>query len=314
MADRASIKAEAKAHVAGDYLVFAHVVEAIGSGVARGIDHRRIGKVALFFTGAKTTGQPAGDVVVEIVLGTQTAKGVLGIGVGPALRHTLVGVRCRRHRHTGTNGDIRLASVHFMLLITQIGGDAQAIAAIVGAQRQQRQLARLTIHRRITITARHVQAHTDTIIGETAGKITRCVVLPARANTGGHFIQRLVGCPLGHNIDRAAQATATGRCTIEEGVGATQHFNPFDKFSAHVLARQEAVQAVIGNVVRINRQAAHHIDLLEVAKTARHAHRRVVQQHLANAGGLLVLNQGLGIAGSSERGIHIVLVTQDANP
>ena len=291
--------------------VFASRIKSIRGKVTVSISHRRVSERRPFLTFTRARSNPASHVVVEIVFSAQGPKGVLGVGVGPALRHTLVSIRCRGDRHTGTDSDIRLAGFHFMLLVAQISRNAQTVTAIVSAQRQQRQLARLTVNGGVTIATRHIQTHTNAIIGEPAGKITGGVVLTARANTGGHLVQRLVGRPFGHNIDRPAQTTAARRRTVKEGIGAAQYFNPLDKLGAHVLTWQQTVQPVVGNIVRVDRQAAHHINLLEVAKATGHAYRRVVQQHLADAGRLLILNQRLGVAGRGEGGVHVVLVTQN---
>jgi hypothetical protein len=125
--------------------------------------------------------------------------------------------------------------------------------------------------------------------------------------------QRLVGRALGQQVDAAAYAAAAGRRAIEETVGAAEDFHAFEEFGGDVLARQHAVQAVVGHVIRVHGEAAHHVELLEVAETARRAHRRVVQQHIGDAFGLLVLDQFVGVAGAGKRRFHDVLVAQDAD-
>ena len=116
-------------------------------------------------------------------------------------------------------------------------------------------------------------------------------VLRAEAEAG----QRFVGRALGQQVDGAADAAAAGRGTVEEGVGATEDFDPLEELGSDVLTRQHAVQAVVGHVVRVHREAADHVELLEIAEASGLANRRIVEQHIGDALGLLVLNELVGV-------------------
>jgi hypothetical protein len=101
--------------------------------------------------------------------------------------------------------------------------------------------------------------------------------------------------------------------TAEKGIRSAKHFHTLHELRRHVLARHQTVQAVIGHIVGIQHKAAHKVGLLEVAEAARRAHARIVEQHIAHALGLLILNQIAGIAGGGKRGLHHVLVSQHAD-
>lgn len=87
---------------------------------------------------------------------------------------------------------------------------------------------------------------------------------------------------------------------------APKDLDSLQQLRRHVLARQHAVEAVIGHVVREDREAADDVELLEVAKALGDADRRIVLQHVGDAAGLLVADQVFGEAGRGEGRVHSV--------
>ena len=88
----------------------------------------------------------------------------------------------------------------------------------------------------------------------------------------------------------------TQRLLEREGyrvVLAKDGLDALEQFGRHELARQQAVQAVIGQVVRVHREAADHVQLLVVAEAPRHPHRRIVLHHVGHAARLLIQDQRL---------------------
>ncbi|MNY07571.1 hypothetical protein D3C86_1403810 [compost metagenome] len=117
---------------------------------------------------------------------------------------------------------------------------------------------------------------------------------------------------LGHEVDHAARAGAAGRHAVQEGAGATEHFHALQPFRCHQLARRDAEQAVVLDIVGRQLEAAHHEGVREVAKAVGGADRRVVGQHAGNAARLLVLDLLGRVRRHAERHIHEVLVAQHA--
>ena len=311
--DLAGDKAPAQADLAGRGVVFALGIEAGGVGQARTVDHRGRGQRIVFLAALDTARGPGRDLVVEVPFGACRRKQVLGIGIGPGLgvvglvvRH--VGNEVCARRHAGARG------LELVLLVADIGRHAHIARAPVEAQAQRREAAVLAVDGRAAVAAHRVQAQAGAVVGaEAARQIDRGRGLAARLHAQVDAVQRLIARALGHQVDRAAQVAAARGRTVEKSAGAMQHFDALEEFGRHILARQQAVQAVVGQVVRIHRQAPQHIEFLEIAEAARTAHGRVVEQHFANALGLLVADQRIRIAGQLERRVHDVLLAQQAH-
>lgn len=117
-----------------------------------------------------------------------------------------------------------------MILVAEVGGDAQTLTTVVNTQGKQTQLIGLAIDGGIAVTAGKVEPHTDPVIGQASGKVAGHIGLAARADPRGELIEWRVGRPLGHDVDRAAEAAAAGGGAVQEGVGAAQHFHTLDQF------------------------------------------------------------------------------------
>jgi len=180
------------------------------------------------------------------------------------------------------------------------------------AQRAHAQALALVVHAGLAGAGGGVDAHAQPPFRpEAAGDVGRDLALAVAGPAGGQAGQVLVGRALGQQVDDAAYAAAGRRGAGQEGRGAAQHFHALEQLGGDVLARQQVVQAVVGDVVRAQDEAADEVRLLEVAEAARHAHARVVLQHVGDAAGLAVLDELVGVAGDAERRIHVVARAQD---
>ncbi|MNT07343.1 hypothetical protein D3C72_1420430 [compost metagenome] len=85
--------------------------------------------------------------------------------------------------------------------------------------------------------------------------------------------QRFITGALGLHVDATAD-TGTGRgYTVDEGVRAFEHFDTFQGIGGNDLSRQDAVQAIKGNVVAIEGQATNHKGLGLVGISGSLTHR-----------------------------------------
>ncbi|MCY1508873.1 hypothetical protein D9M68_431970 [compost metagenome] len=121
-----------------------------------------------------------------------------------------------------------------------------------------------------------------------------------------------IGGVLRHQVDRAAQAGAGRADAAEEGIGTTEHLDPAKPFDRHQLARRDAEQAVVADVVAGELEAAHDEGLGEIAEAIAAAHAGIVGEHIGDGAGLLVLDRFGGIGGDAERHVHHVLVAEQA--
>ena len=105
----------------------------------------------------------------------------------------------------------------------------------------------------------------------------------------------------------------TGRgYAVDESVGAFEHFHALQRIGGNDLPGQYAVQAVIGNIIAIERQAANHEDLRLVGEARGLPHRGIVEQHIGVVFRLLILDQLLGVGRRAERHVHHVLIAEHA--
>ncbi|MNP02468.1 hypothetical protein D3C76_943220 [compost metagenome] len=118
-----------------------------------------------------------------------------------------------------------------------------------------------------------VDASTETVIFtktlaqvEVAANVVASGVVEGDMPSGGVF------GALGHQVDGTTNATALWRDPIEEGARPLEYLHPFQRLGGHYLARQHPVQAVVADVVGVQRQTANGEYLRKVAKARRLAH------------------------------------------
>ena len=293
-------------------MVFARVVKAVDRARARGgVVQGEVGQRVGLLPVAPAQGGPGGDGVACVVLGAQGGVNVALVGIRPGLGEVGLHIRRRGHVRHARERDVGARLVQAVVLPADVGGDARAAAAPVQPQRGQREFGFFMVNGRAALAARQVQADAAGLLRpEAARHIQRGLLFAAAARAQLHARKRLVGRALGQQIERAAQAPAAGRRAIEKGRCASQHFHALEQLGGDVLARQQAIQAVVGRVVRADDEAAHEIRLLKIAKAARHAHAGVVLQHIAHAARLPVGNQLAGVAGDGKRRVHRILRAQ----
>ncbi|MNL22145.1 hypothetical protein D3C87_1434760 [compost metagenome] len=237
------------------------------------------------------------------MLSAQSAEYVTFIRVRPRL--CVVGACVRRiwdMIFQSCHRNIRTRALQLVFLPADIRRQARVRRAPVQAQGHQAGARMFVVNARVAAALRGVQADAGAVVrAKAAGDVGRDLELAAAGNAGGDAGQRLVRRALGHQVDHAADAAAAGRGACQESRCAAQHFHALEQFGGDVLARQQAVQAVVGHVVRTEDEAANEVGLLEITEAARHAHARIVLQDIAHAAGLLVLDQFVRVAGDAER-------------
>ena len=202
-----------------------------------------------------------------------------------------------------------------MVLVADVSGESGAVAAAVQSQADRRQLTILALYARLAVAAGDVEAAAPIAVGaEAAGEVGGQIEFALAVDARGQPVQGCVGRALGRQVEGAADAAAAGGGAVQEGRGPVEDLDPLKEFRRHELARQDAVEAVVRHVVRVNREAADDIQLLEIPEALGHAHGRVVLQHVADTAGLLVAGQFLRVAGRGERGVHRVHRAEQADP
>ena len=161
---------------------------------------------------------------------------------------------------------------------------------------------------------RRVHTHAEGIVcAETAGNVGRQTAARACAVVGGNAGQAFIGRTFRQYRNRATRVVAARRHAVEKSRRAFLHFHALEQLGGDVLARQNAVEAVVHGVVGFAGETANKVGFLEVAETARDAHGGVVLQHVAHAAGVFVLNQAVGVGGVGKRRFKVVFVAENAD-
>ena len=310
MANRAGVEISAQAGVEGDDVVFPRVVEAIGREGAI-LGGAWIGQHVCLFAVAGASADPDGDIAGQVILSAHDAEQLLFVRVGPVLREVGIGVRFRGH--TGQRCHLWAWRVNAVVLIAKISGEAETLTSIVRAQRDDRQGAVLTVYSGLAITQHTIEAHAPGIVrAEPVAEVERAVKLAVAFDADRGAADAALRGALGHQVDGAADAAATRGCAVDEGVGTAEHFHAFQQFSRHELARQDAIGAVQGDVVGIDREAAQDVDFLEVAEALGDAHDRVILQDIADTVGLLGGDQVSCVGRAGEGRVEEIQITEHA--
>lgn len=209
--------------------------------------------------------------------------------------------------------DRAAATVDAFFLIGKIAGKPQRIAAIIQTDGEQFRALVLVIDAGVAFALRQVDPRAEAIVfPETLADIEVMTDAPFAVDVGGVTAQRHIAGAFWLQVDAAADA-GTGRGhAVDEGIGAFEHFHAFQCIGGNDLPGQDAVQAVIGNIIAIEWQAANHEDLRLVGEARGLAHRGIVEQHIGNVFRLLVLDQLLGVGRRAEWHVHHVLIAQHA--
>ncbi|MCY1407798.1 hypothetical protein D9M71_231070 [compost metagenome] len=313
VAHRTGVETAAQAGFAGIAAAVAALARQGVEQVAVVADQEAVGGDGLVVALPSADRGEGGQVLAEVVLAAGHQGVVLLVEVGVAQAEA--GARVRRVGYTrGVAGQNRAHhALEALLLVQQIAGQAQSLAAEIQRQRGQRELAALVGDRGVTIAIDAVEAHAEGVaLAEAAADIEVGADLRILAPVDADAGQRLVGGALGHDVDRAADATAR-RHAAEQRVRPLEQLDPLGELDRHPPEWQHAVQAVERGVGAVHREAAHGEGVDDIAAAADHPHRGVVgHQQVGDAACLLVLDGLFGIAGDAERRVHDVGVAQHA--
>ena len=135
--------------------------------------------------------------------------------------------------------------------------------------------------------------------------------LRVRHVRGGESCDRLVGCALGHQIDRAGHGAA-GRHAVEQRRWALQYLDAFKHLGRSAVVRRDAEQAIHRHVGGARCKAANRVVLAPCAGDAVAEHRGVGGgDHVGDALRLAIFDELFRIGDGAERGIHEILVAKE---
>jgi hypothetical protein len=172
-----------------------------------------------------------------------------------------------------------------MILPTEIDRDFGLLAAIVGADRGHAELQVLAVYGVFTVTAGGIDPDPELpVFAEPAGRVTGGIALRLILVADRQPVEIDIGGALGHEVELAANAAAPRSSAVEKGIGTAKHFEPLQELRRNILSRQEPIQPVVGNIVRVHREPANDIQLLKVTKAASHPDPWIVQYDVGDAG------------------------------
>ncbi len=252
-------------------------------------------------------------VFVEVVLGAAHAEGVFGFGPGPVRR--VIGIRVRSMRHAGQGAvdKHRIAAlVDALLLIGKIAGQTEVVTSVIKPQREQLAAMLFILDAGLAFALRQVETRAKAIAFAKALPQVEMLADPTvAADVGGETTRRRILRALGLQVHAAANPGAGRGHAVDEGVGTLEHFNAFQRIGRYDLARQYAVETVVGNIVGGQLEAANDEDARGVGIATRLTHRCIIEQYVADGFGLLVLDQLFGVTAHGERHVHDVGITQN---
>ncbi|MNQ57478.1 hypothetical protein D3C85_716360 [compost metagenome] len=205
----------------------------------------------------------------QVIFGAGHAERVLQLRVAPALRIGGIGVRHLGYLvQGGIDINHRAPLIDHLLLVAQIGGEAQTLAAIIQAQADQRRTLVFIIDGGIALALQQVEPRTQPVVfAETLAEIEVPADAGVAAVIEGDAAGRRVAGTFRLHVDAATDAAAAGRHPVDKGVRPFEQLDPFQGFGGDDLARQDAIQAVEGNIIGGQRQAANDEHLGKIAET-----------------------------------------------
>ena len=128
---------------------------------------------------------------------------------------------------------------------------------------------------------------------------------------GGGLRQPFVRCPLGNEIDRSADR-ACRQHTVQHRARPLQHFDALDHLRHDGVDRRNAEQIAVGHARAGGAVEAADAEIVLAAAADRRpgAHRRIVDQHVANGDRLLVLRLFRREVGLVEGRVHHAAIAQ----
>src|SRR5690606_35188515 len=181
-------------------------------------------------------------------------------------------------------------------------------------QRPDGNLAVLVVYFRIALFVAAVDPHAPLLLfAEAAADVDLRPAHRTLSVIGGQARHRLVLRALGHYVDDAADA-AVGRYAVQQAGRALQDLDPFDIGREGPVIGRHAIYAIerdLADVAFRDGKAAYGVGIDHAAGLA-DRHGRVIGQRIRDGGGVLVAQEGLGVAGQAERQRHDVLVAEHA--
>src|SRR5690606_8288791 len=164
MADCSGLKAAAQAEFACPDIILPDVLEQRRAGLAGAVVGRH-GQAIVLITFAYARCEPAGNRIGEIVFGAEGAKGLLLLRVGPGLGEVVFGVRCTgndRVDEAKINAGPGLVEV--VVLMADVGGDAEVVSLVVQAQAEHVEGAFFIVDVGVAVALGGVQAHPEALL------------------------------------------------------------------------------------------------------------------------------------------------------
>ncbi len=174
------------------------------------------------------------------------------------------------HAGQATADEHRVAAlVDALLLVGKVAGKTEVVTPIIKPQGKQLAAMLFVLDAGFAFALRQVQACAETIaLAEALAEVQMLADPAIAADVGGKTPRRCVLRTLGLQVDAAANPGAGRGDTVDEGIGAFEHFNPLQRIGRDDLARQHAVEAVIGNIVGGQLEATNDEDLRGVGIAA----------------------------------------------
>ncbi len=217
-------------------------------------------------------------------------------GNGHAQRH-------RRHCHQPSD---------ILVLVAEIGRQTHPLAAEIQAEQGETQLVGVPVDGRLARPIHAVETHTELLLlAEPPADIDMATELGIGSIVGRRLGQRLIGRPLGDQVDRSSDRPA--RCHAgQHGARPLQDFDPLRQFGGHGYPRQNSVQPTEGIVAAAHPESSdRQVVATSGAAGPDAADRRIVDQHVLDALRLLVLGLLRRVVRLVERRVHHVTIAQD---
>ena len=138
-----------------------------------------------------------------------------------------------------------------MVLVAEVGRKAKIAAPPVETGQKGVEPAAFAVNLCIAfaVHADDAQAR-GLVVAKTAGHVEVSGFLAALCPAEIDLRQGIVRSALGQEVDAAADAGVPRRSAGQEGARATQDFDALEQFGGDVLPGKQAVEAIVGNVVR----------------------------------------------------------------
>ncbi|MNF53750.1 hypothetical protein D3C84_351510 [compost metagenome] len=312
MAHRAGVEPVAQARHGGPDRLVAGKITGLDAEVASIVDDGDVMPEEVMVALASADRGIGQQRIAEVELAAQRAEGILGTRLAPGLRIVVTHLVRIRHPGIGTHQHPFLRGIGIALGMPEIRRKPQPLSAKIQAQHGHLAVDALVVPLGIAGLLHAVETQAELVlVTETAADIQHPADLAVRGVAAGELGERLVARALGHQVDAAADA-APRRDAVDQLARALEDVHPLGHFHVDRIGRQDAVQAVVGNVAVEQTEAADG-ELLEApAGRVGGAHRRIAADQVAQGARLLVLHGVAGVGGHAERGLHEIPITEHA--